>query len=161
MELSADMKIAHTVKLSVFVGENEDSQHVRDLFHRWLPLDWEKEKLSSEIQKATSFEQKVITIMTLTLAKEAHTSLFLKNLFSKLDAVQKRILLHQLESRLDEELNFFIRLDKNKLLKENKYAVTDSGDCFHIKISVAAFPKKMDVAKEVVRKLLDVEWKRY
>ncbi|MBS3126033.1 hypothetical protein J4453_01155, partial [Candidatus Woesearchaeota archaeon] len=60
------MKIAHTVKLSVFVGENEDSQHVRDLFHRWLPLDWEKEKLSSEIQKATSFEQKVITIMTLT-----------------------------------------------------------------------------------------------
>ena len=151
------MKIAHTVKLSVFVGENEDIRPVNDLFHQWLPLDWEKEKIHLESQKATGFEQKVITITALTITKEAHTSLFLKNLFSKLDAVQKKILIHQLESRLDDELNFFIRLDKNKLLKENKYAVIDSGDCFHIKISTAAFPKKRDVTKEAVRKLLGVE----
>jgi len=148
------MKIAHTVKISVFVQENEGIQQIKDIFQQWIPLDWEKEKIRIEAQKAAGLEKKPIIVVNMALTKEKHTSLLLKNLLAKLDPVQKKILLHQLESRLDNDLNFFIRLDKGRLLKENKCEVTDSGDCFHIKISVAAFPKKREVAKEVVKKLL-------
>ena len=56
------------------------------------------------------------------------------------------------EDRLDEECNFFIRLDKEKLMNGECW-ITDSGDCYHIKISVAAFPKKKERAKQVVEQI--------
>ena len=89
-------------------------------------------------------------------AKQKHTSLFLKNLMKKLSQEQKDLLLRQLESRLDETLHFYIRLDKNKLL-DNEYFITDSGNCFHIKIAIAAYPHKRDVAIEVMKYILKVQ----
>ena len=62
-------------------------------------------------------------------------------------------ILKQIESRLDEELNFFLRLDKEKWVNEKEMKLTDSGKCFHIKISVAAFPKNMDIAIENFEKI--------
>ena len=50
-------------------------------------------------------------------------------------------------------MHFFIRLDKEKLLKED-YEVTDSGECFHIKLHIAAFPSKRAIALEAIEKLL-------
>jgi len=49
---------------------------------------------------------------------------------------------------------FFIRLDKAKLLEEDAFWITDCGNCFHIKITLASFPKTRDAALKVVQKWL-------
>jgi len=37
---------------------------------------------------------------------------------------------------------------------EGKYELTTSGDCFHIKMNIAAFPKKIDTALVVIDDML-------
>jgi len=66
---------------------------------------------------------------------------------------ERDMIWEQSDSRLDEGLHFFFRLSKPDLLA-GTYAVTDSGDCFHFRISLAAYPHNKIVAKEIVRKML-------
>ena len=75
---------------------------------------------------------------------------FLENLLNNLSKGQKEQILREDESRLDENLDFFIRLDKDSWINDKKLELTDSGKCFHLKISIAAFPKKREVALKVV-----------
>ena len=78
---------------------------------------------------------------------------FLKQLFSKISNGDKKVLLDQLESRLDEGLHFYIRLNKDKFLVD-KYELTDAGNCLHIKIAIAAYPNKREVAVEILKQII-------
>ena len=64
-------------------------------------------------------------------------------------------MLEQKESRLDEDLNFFVRIDKEKWIDGKEMFLTDSGNCFHIKILIAAFPKKRENALKIVEKMFE------
>jgi hypothetical protein len=145
------MKLANIIKVSVFIKPEEDENSLKLKLLELLPFNLEEEKIVLKKTRATGFGQKEIIIYEVELDKDKHTNLFLKNLKEKLDE-QQRIMLIKQEDRLDERLNFFIRLDKESLLQE-QYQVTDCGECFHIRISIAAFPRKKDVALEVVKKI--------
>jgi len=54
---------------------------------------------------------------------------------------------------MDSYNNFYVRIDKDKFLKD-KYIITDSGNCIHIKITVAAFPKTKDNAKKEIESII-------
>ena len=101
-----------------------------------------------------SFNEKIIKIFTIELVKEKHTNYFLEFLNSKLTKEQKMLLLSQKESRLDEEQFFFIRLDKTELVENDRFFITDSGNCVHIRMSIASFPRKRKVALQAIAKLL-------
>jgi len=160
------MKLANNIKVTVFIKTTdksvesvsqdlqkpeEDENGLKLKLLELLPFNLEEEKIVLKKTRATGFGQKEIIIYEVELDKDKHTNLFLKNLKEKLDE-QQRIMLIKQEDRLDERLNFFIRLDKESLLQE-QYQVTDCGECFHIRISIAAFPRKKDVALEVVKKI--------
>ena len=81
------------------------------------------------------------------------TNDFLDFLLNKFSDEQKRLLISQAESRLDANLDFFIRIDKDHWVNEREFWLTDSGSCFHIKLAVAAYPKKRDAALLLIRKL--------
>ena len=98
-----------------------------------------------------SLKSPIITILELLVEKERHTKAFLEHFIADLSSDQKSVLLSQ-ENRLDDECHFFIRLDKKSLL-DGKLVITDSGDCFHIKMSIAAFPKKKEQARKVIEEL--------
>jgi len=66
---------------------------------------------------------------------------------------QRELILRQAETRLDREFNFFIRFDKEKLVNENKYWITDSGNCFHIKMNIACFPRKREQALKIIQNI--------
>jgi RNA binding exosome subunit len=83
--------------------------------------------------------------------------LFLESLLGRLSEGQKKTILQQKESRLDEDLNFFIRFDKEKLLGERKLSLTDKGNCFHLRMRIAAFPAKREKALETIEKIFKVE----
>ena len=148
------MKSAHLVKLSVFSKEEDSEADVLKSFLSLVPFNLEEEKLQLKTSTAEGFEHKKIRVFELTLTKEKHTTKFLESLISRLNDDQKRLILNQAESRLDEDLNFFMRLDKDKLLEKNEYFITQSGNCFHLKMHIASFPAKRQNAMEVLRGFL-------
>ena len=149
------MKIAHQIKVKVFSYEknNEDEKLVLDKFLQLFPFNLKDEKIELKNTNALGLNENKITIFEVALTKEKHTNLFLNNLIKNLDEEQKKLILSQLESRLDGNLDFFLRFDKNEYLKNNKLKLTDSGNCFHIEISVAAFPKKREIASGIVKEI--------
>jgi hypothetical protein len=152
------MKCLNNVALSVFCKPNEeDARAVRQALIELVPLDLEEEKLAVREEKATGFNEKPISIFTLTLAKESHTSAFLKQMLNRLTKEQKDLLSKQKESRLDKELFFFIRFDKKKWLADRELAITDSGDCFHVKMHLAAYPARRPDALVLVEKIFKPE----
>lgn len=147
------MKILNKAVLSVFVREEEDEEQIKKTLISLVPIDLKKEKIPLQQKTATSFEDKKIRIFKIELEKTRHTTAFIQKFLNKLTNKQKQMLLDQIESRLDNHMHFFIRLDKDQLLK-GKTEITDSGHCFHIKLHVAAFPSKREVALKAIEKLL-------
>jgi RNA binding exosome subunit len=145
------VKYANNITINVFVKPEEDEETIRKTFLELINLDLEKEKLLLKRKKAKGFNQRAIIIYEVRLEKEKHTNYFLREFVSKLNEEQKELLVRQ-KNRLDDDLHFFIRLDKNKL-NNNEYYITDSGECYHINIGIASFPRKKEVAEEVIREI--------
>src|SRR3989338_1302617 len=142
------MKLAHQIKAKVFSYEknSEDDKLVLDTFLLMFPFDLKEEKIKLDKTNATGFGENKIAIFEVALEKEKRTSKFLENLAKNIDKDQKNLILAQLESRLDDNLDFFLRFGKSEYIENDKLILTDSGNCFHIMISVAAFPKKREIA---------------
>ncbi|MBI2664813.1 hypothetical protein HYX10_05745 [Candidatus Woesearchaeota archaeon] len=146
------MKAANNASIRVFCREDEDKKTITEKLRMLLPFDLEKEKIRVEEQKAEGFQEKRISIISAALTKDRHINAFIENLLNNLGE-EKKTLLEQIDSRLDDDLNFFLRLDKEMLLK-NKFVLTDAGNCYHIKINIASFPKRKEKAVEILRRLL-------
>ncbi len=150
------MKYLNTVTLSVFVNSEENLAAIKQALIALVPFNLEEEKIAVKDEVARGFNDQPIHILTITLAKTAHTNAFLKFLLEKLTSEQKELLLRQKESRLDSELTFFIRFDKERWLA-NELIITDSGTCFHLKMHLAAFPARRPDALVLVEKIFKPE----
>jgi len=154
------MLYVHNAKITIFlkpeeyIGHDELKQKVKDLLHKLVPIDFEKEKIAIQEETVESFENRKIKIYTLEFTKEAHTKIFIKTLKQLLREEQCKTILEQKWSRLDEELFFYVRLDKEAALKD-AFELTDSGDCVHIKMHIAAFPKNRDAALKVIQEMFE------
>jgi RNA binding exosome subunit len=80
---------------------------------------------------------------------------FVEALNEALGEDTRALLVKQAETRLDEEGTFFLRLAKEALL-EGKVRLTDSGDCFHVSMSVLAYPRKRELLLLSVAKIFNV-----
>ena len=146
------MKLLNAAEISVFAKPEEDADAVKRALLSLVPFDTANEKIKLEETVAIGFSARKIKIFKLTLKKEKHSNLFLKHLLANLSDAQKKTIFEQAETRLDENLDFFLRLDKFSLLN-NVFELTDSGSCFHIKLLIAAFPRRRDAALAVVKKI--------
>lgn len=147
------MKYAHLVKLTAFSYEGEDLESVQNAFLKFFPFSLEENKIALNKSSAEGFHNRKIAIFEVKLEKNSLINNFLENLLSNLDNMQKHEILKQLDSRLDKNLDLFLRFDKGSWISDGKLVLTDSGKCFHLKISIAAFPKKREVALGVARNL--------
>ena len=149
------MKLAHQIELTVFSYPDENYDSILQSFKELIPYDLEKEKIKIDTRTAAGFNERQIKTLKAVFTKTMHINSFLKNISEKLDDEQKILLINQVETRLDEELKFFLRFDKEELLKNKKLILTDSGKCFHIKISIAAFPRKRENALRAIKKIFN------
>lgn len=155
IDCTAQMKYVHNISVSVFVRPEDVldnaqiDEQIRNSLMKMLPIDWQKESVSLKLTEAEGFEGRKIRIYELRMDKEKHTTLFIRYLLSRLDQQQKHILVEEKESRLDENDDFFLRFDKQKMLNA-KYELTTGGDCFHIRMNIAAFPKKRENALKII-----------
>src|SRR3989344_7617677 len=147
------MKYAHSIKLTVFSYENENISNILDAFLKFFPFSLEENKVELKKTEAKGATESNIAIFEAVLTKTKLINRFLDFILGSLDKEQKELILKQIESRLDDNLDFFIRFDKEEWMNNNKLELTDSGKCFHLKINVAAFPRKREVGLKIVNEL--------
>ncbi|MBI2144545.1 hypothetical protein HYU17_05355 [Candidatus Woesearchaeota archaeon] len=148
------LKTAHSVAIRVFCGEEENEAEIMDGLKALLPFDLEKEKITIQRQSALGFNDRKIAIFEVVLEKSMHTEALLCSLFSRMPETERQMLLRQLAQRIDDKANFFVRLEKESLAKRNDLLVTDEGNCYHVRIKVAAFPSTKEAAMAVMTKHL-------
>jgi RNA binding exosome subunit len=151
------MRYAHAVTVSVFAKPEDDPGRVREGLLALFPFSLTDEEVPLEEQRATGFNERTITILSVILKKEAHITAFIRRLWRELGPDQLVLLGNQLESRLDAEHAFYLRLDKQALLREGRWLLTEGGDCYHIRLSIAAYPKTRESAAAVVRRMLEAD----
>lgn len=155
------MKYCHTITINVFVKpenirEGPDiMSKTKECIKSMVHVDWDRDSGILKTTTAEGFENRRIIIYELHLIKDSHTTQFINSLMQHLTTDQKQFLMTDKHKRLDENLEFFIRLDRQKLL-HGIYELTDSGDCFHIKMTIAAFPKKRENALKIIDDMLRI-----
>lgn len=151
------MRYAHNITLTVFCKlDEEDETEIRGKLLAFFPFDLEKEKIKVNTQRATGYDNKTIHIMSVTLTREAHLAQFLKALIEGLKPEQKQALIKEAESRLDADLFFYIRFDKERWNRHNELWIVDHGNCYHCKLLIAAYPKKREVALKIIKTIFEV-----
>lgn len=149
------MKYFNKITVSVFakIDEGESFELIKQKFIDLFPLNLAEEKIVLREETTKGFNEQRIKILIIELIKESHTNKFLEFLLSNIARDDKSAILMQKELRLDQELYFYLRFDKKKWIEKNKLELTDSGDCFHIKLAIAAFPRKREVALYLIEKI--------
>lgn len=147
--------IAHTLIIEVFVLPGEDIKTIKKKFLGLFPFDLKEEEIPLEQKTAIGFNEQKIKIFRVTLSKRRYIKEFLLDLIENLAKETKKVILNQAERRLDENFNFFLRFDKNLLLNENEYRLTERGNCIFIKFKIAAFPKNKENALAIIKELLE------
>ena len=152
------MKYFNKIIISVFVklDEAEDIESIKQKLLELFPFNLAEEKIILREETTKGFNERRIKILKVELLKESHTNKFFESLSSKITRDDKSAILRQKESRLDQELYFYLRFDKQKWTQKNELELTDSGDCFHIKLALASFPRKREVALELIEKIFKV-----
>jgi RNA-binding protein len=147
------MKLVHYIEMRVFSKEEANEEIIISKIKELFPFDFKKDKIKFTQRTAYGFDEKKIKILTVTIDKDRQTNKFIELFFSKLTGEQKQLLLKQIESRLDDKLHFYIRLDKDSLIT-NEFWITDSGNCFHFTFAIAAYPHRREVAVDIITKML-------
>lgn len=149
--------LAHFIELNVFSTPEDGADKVYGGLLSFLPFDLDKEKIAVKRTNTEGFNDRKIVIMEARLDKQRHIMAFLRNLASRLSPDQKELLSRQKDTRVDDSLYFFMRFDKSRLIDENKLWITDCGNCFHLKIALAPFPRKKELALEIVDRILSLD----
>lgn len=145
------MREINIIEIGVFCKEEEKEEEVVEGLKLLLPLDFGKEKIKLERKTATGFNEKKIIVFNVKINKNKHIKIFINNLNNKLNQEQRDTIKRQADSRLDHNLDFFMRFDKNKIIKEKTLWIIDGGECYHIRMNIATFPKRREKALEIVK----------
>ena len=138
------------IEVRVFSKPEDDEEKVYEGLLKFFPFETEK-----IIQKrnAIGFNNRKIVVFSATLDKQRLIKLFLKKLSGMLSSKQKNLLVNEASERIDEKLCIYLRFGKNKLIQEDKLCLAGGGDCYHIKIGLAAFPRKKERAIRIVSEI--------
>ncbi|MBW2970878.1 hypothetical protein KY320_01825 [Candidatus Woesearchaeota archaeon] len=145
---------AHQIDIRVFCKPEDDKAQIEKAFMSLLPFDTAKEKVRISKKNAIGFNKRVITIIETTLKKQRHINSFLDALSQMMNQNQKQNIITNCRKLIDDHLCIFFRFDKLEFVKDRKLRITDSGECFHIKVSLAAFPRKLQNAEQTLRDIL-------
>ena len=134
----------HNIKFRAFVYENESVDEISEAILNILP------EAKIEAEEAEGLLENKILILTGVLSKKRYTKAFFNTL---LDSVDLDKLNDDLERKIDEKGNWFLRFDKTDALDE-KLTILDKGDAIHLKIKIEAYPAKKQIAVDKVREAI-------
>ena len=129
----------HNIRYRVFIYENEDRDEILEALLNILPT------AEPEVEEAEGLLEEKMLILTGTISKKRETKEFLNNLIDAIGKDQLNKLYDDLDRKMDEKGNLVLRLSKEKALDE-EWEILDGGDSIHLKIKIAAYPAKKEVA---------------
>lgn len=137
----------HNIRYRLFVYEDEDETEFIEALNYILPT------AIPEKEKAEGMTEKPIYILSGKITKKRD----LKNFFSRLledENIDIYKFSQDLEKKIDKKGNLFLRFSKKRALNE-KLEIVDSGDSIHLKIKIAAYPAKKEIAINIIKYILN------
>lgn len=138
----------HNIRFREFVYEDEDLDELKQAILNIFP------DAEIEIEEAEGLTENRILILTGVISKKRQT----KDFFNKLLELDSKVLdklINDLDKKVDENGNLFLRLSKEDAIDE-KINIVDSGDSIHLKIKIAAYPAKNKVAINKLKEAIDL-----
>ena len=137
----------HNISYRAFVYGTENKEKVLESIITLFPNS------SPQCEATEGYYKNPVLILSNKIDKKREIKDFVKKLSKMNDPTRKRIL-HQLENKMDDSGNLFLRFDKQRAY-QGDLKVVEHGDSIHLKIKIAAYPAKKKVALEIARKLFE------
>ena len=103
--------------------------------------------------RSRGFEDRPILVLEGKRTSKKTARLLLTSMIAELSVDDRRQLKATAESRIDEDLNCYIRLDKHALIRGESRLV-DHGSCYHFTFNLVTYPKRKSAALEGFRALI-------
>ncbi|MDO5819288.1 MAG: RNA-binding protein [Methanobrevibacter sp.] len=129
----------HNIRYRVFIYENEDKEEILEALLNILPT------AVPEAEEVEGLLEEKMLILTGTISKKRETREFLNTLIESIGEDQLIKLYNDLDRKMDESGNLFLRFSKEKAI-DGEWEILDGGDSIHLKIKIAAYPAKKEVA---------------
>ncbi|RBQ22921.1 RNA-binding protein [Candidatus Methanobinarius endosymbioticus] len=137
----------HNIRYRIFVYEDENEEELIEGLKNILPTA----KIEREVAEGM-LEDKIV-ILSGKIDKKKEIKEFLKTLLAMdKDFLEK--LSKDLNRKTDENGNLFLRFSKDSACNE-KWEICDTGDSIHLKVKIAAYPAKKEVAIKLLNEVLD------
>ena len=137
----------HNIRYRLFVYEDENEEELIEGLKNILPTA----KIEREVAEGMMEDE--IIILSGKIDKKKETKEFLNNLLS-MDKPSLEKLSDDLQKKVDKNGNLFIRFSKTSACDE-KWEICDTGDSIHLKIKIAAYPAKKEVAINLLYEALN------
>lgn len=136
----------HNIRYRLFVYEDENEEELIEGLKNILPTA----KIEREVAEGMMEDE--IIILSGKIDKKKETKEFLKNLLDMdKDSLEK--LADDLNRKTDKNGNLFLRFSKTSACDE-KWEICDTGDSIHLKVKIAAYPAKQEVAINLLNEAL-------
>jgi RNA-binding protein len=132
----------------VFVYGTENEEKVRESIKNLFP--------NSHPQTDTieGYFKNPVLILHGKIEKKRETKEFIK-ILHKMDSATKKRVLNELNNKMDEKGNLFLRFDKQRAYLGD-LKIIEHGDAVHVKIKIAAYPAKKEIAMELAKEIFGV-----
>ena len=137
----------HNIRYRLFIYKDENEEELTQGLKNILPTA----KIDREIAEGV-FEDKIIILFG-KIDNKKETKEFVNNLFA-MDKCDLEKLSKDLHKKIDENGNLFLRFSKNMACEE-KWEICESGDSIHLKIKIAAYPAKKEIAINLLNEALN------
>lgn len=134
--------------MSTFAHATEDEQRVLSVLRTLLPGGFEVRRLKLEGHHGNPIVNLEAKVGQRKLLRELWQHILAKLRVGELKKLSKIV-----SERVDGDCFFYLRFDK-QLAHAGELVLTDSGDAIHLKLKVAAYPAKREVAVELIKKFI-------
>ncbi|MEN6291529.1 MAG: RNA-binding protein [Methanobacterium sp.] len=138
----------HNISYRVFVYGTENEEKVKGAVQTLFP--------NSHPQTDTTegYFKNPVLILHDKISKNREIKNFI-HILEEIDESSKKQLRSELENKMDERGNLFLRFDKQRAYLGD-LKIIKHGDAIHVKINIAAYPAKKEKAMEVARDIFGV-----
>ncbi len=134
--------------MSTFAHATEDEQRVLSVLRTLVPEGVEVRRLKLEGHHGNPIVNLEAKVGQRKLLRELWQHVLAKLHVGELKKLSKVML-----ERVDGDCFFYLRFDK-QLAHAGELVLTDSGDAIHLKLKVAAYPARREVAVELLEKFM-------
>ena len=138
----------HNISYRVFVYGTENDEKVKEAIQTLFP--------NSHPQTDTTegYFKNPVLILHDKITRKREIKEFVQ-ILEQIDSSSKKQLLNQLENKMDERGNLFLRFDKQRAYLGD-LKIIEHGDAIHVKINIAAYPAKKERAIELAKDIFGV-----